>query len=178
MNFDYHPLVSLLDGVPSNESDCNPSNDSIRRYFERLTLLETIYEKLNIESNKKPSESVHHHPPLSTRENKNKLPSQIKHSTEQRIETKDETRNLLPTDSSNKIGIKNDSNKINIPLHMSIDVNKSITNKLLEMNVDGNGSVSSGKSSIKRRAPTAPHLSQNKNSHQLHHSNQKNQVSI
>ena len=32
------------------------SNDSIRRYFERLTLLETIYEKLNRESTKTPTE--------------------------------------------------------------------------------------------------------------------------
>ncbi len=31
------------------------------------------------------------------------------------------------------------------------------------MNVDGNGSISSSKSSIKRRAPTAPHISQNTN---------------
>ncbi|CAF5054699.1 unnamed protein product, partial [Rotaria socialis] len=35
------------------------------------------------------------------------------------------------------------------------------------MNVDGSGSISSGKSSIKRRAPTAPHISQNdKKKHQ------------
>ena len=31
------------------------------------------------------------------------------------------------------------------------------------MNVDGNGSIRSSKSSIKRRAPTAPHISQNNN---------------
>jgi hypothetical protein len=31
------------------------------------------------------------------------------------------------------------------------------------MNVDGNGSISSSKSSLKRRAPTAPHLSQKNN---------------
>jgi hypothetical protein len=31
------------------------------------------------------------------------------------------------------------------------------------MNVDGNGSISSSKSSRKRRAPTAPHIPPNKN---------------
>jgi hypothetical protein len=37
---------------------------------------------------------------------------------------------------------------------------KTIPTKYIEMNVDGAGSVSSGKSSSKRRAPIAPHLSQ------------------
>lgn len=46
---------------------------------------------------------------------------------------------------------------------MFIDTTKSISNKFLEMNVDGTGSISSSKSSIKRRAPTAPHISQNNN---------------
>ena len=41
------------------------NNDSIRRYFERLTLLETIYEKLNRESNKAPAETNNR--PVGTR---------------------------------------------------------------------------------------------------------------
>ena len=37
---------------------------------------------------------------------------------------------------------------------------KKMPNRFIEMNVDGNGSVSSNRSSLKRRAPTAPHVSQ------------------
>ncbi|CAF4679690.1 unnamed protein product, partial [Rotaria magnacalcarata] len=48
------------------------NNDSIRRYFERLTLLETIYEKLNIESNKTPIESMNH-PKILAQENVTEL---------------------------------------------------------------------------------------------------------
>ena len=48
----------MTPSAPPPSDDLKPnSNDSIRRYFERLTLLETIYEKLNMESNKTPVES-------------------------------------------------------------------------------------------------------------------------
>jgi len=72
-------LVEITPSAPPEESN-NNSNDSIRRYFERLTLLETIYDKLNIESNKTPLESVdhhhHHNQKFSTQENT------IQHSTQ------------------------------------------------------------------------------------------------
>lgn len=58
---EYRSLI-LIEIV--QESD-QQNNDSIRRYFERLTLLETIYEKLNRESNKAPTES--NHLPVATR---------------------------------------------------------------------------------------------------------------
>ena len=67
-----------------------------------MTLLETIYEKLNIESTK---------PPIETKEP------------------------IIPS-------------------------NKNISNRFIEMNVDGSGSTCSEKSSTKRRAPKAPHISQ------------------
>ena len=39
--------------LPDSSKETSQHNhESIRRYFERLTLLETIYEKLNIESNR------------------------------------------------------------------------------------------------------------------------------
>jgi hypothetical protein len=57
-----------IDITPTKEFEHN-NNESIRRYFERLTLLETIYEKLNIESNKTPVESIDHHQTISTQGN-------------------------------------------------------------------------------------------------------------
>ena len=57
-----------------------------------------------------------------------------------------------------------------------IDESKTKSNKFLEMNVDGNASMSSGKSSTKRRAPTAPHVWQYDKKHHLCHSN--NPVSL
>jgi hypothetical protein len=50
-------VLLLQDNIPlASKNDFSHQNpDSIRRYFERLTLLETIYEKLTMESNRKPS---------------------------------------------------------------------------------------------------------------------------
>ena len=84
---------------PAEDSN---TNASIRRYFERLTLLETIYAKLNIESNKKPAESIEHHPQkLATYENTTQ-PSQ---SQEKRIPIKEEVINRLPIPSPKKLGM-------------------------------------------------------------------------
>lgn len=47
--------LDVLPSAPVQESNSH-HNESIRRYFERLTLLETIYEKLNIESKKTPTD--------------------------------------------------------------------------------------------------------------------------
>jgi hypothetical protein len=84
---------------PAEELNQN-NNDSIRRYFERLTLLETIYEKLNIESNKKPVQSMDHQQKVSTQENT----IQPYHSPEKRIPMKEEVTNRLPISASNKSG--------------------------------------------------------------------------
>lgn len=145
---------------PAEELNQN-SDETIRRYFERLTLLETIYEKLNIESNKKPVESIdHHQQKLSIQENT----TQSYHSPEKRIPMKEEITNRLPISSPNKSGKKFWKKRNHFVLEIDfLDVNKSLVNKFVEMNVDGNGSISSSKSSIKRRAPTAPHISQNNN---------------
>ena len=83
---------------PAEESNSNNS-DSIRRYFERLTLLETIYAKLNNESNKKPEESIQQHPQKSPRHENTTQPYQ---SLEKRIPIKDEITNHLPISSPNK----------------------------------------------------------------------------
>jgi len=100
---DKNEQVDVKPSAPPCEQVITPQNDeSIRRYFERLTLLETIYEKLNIESTK---------PPIETKEP------------------------IIPS-------------------------NKNISNRFIEMNVDGSGSTCSEKSSTKRRAPKAPHISQ------------------
>ncbi|CAF4609599.1 unnamed protein product [Rotaria sp. Silwood1] len=156
----FNDETDITPSTPSNESNRNNNNDSIRRYFERLTLLETIYEKLNFESNKTPLEPINHHQQISTQENLNELSSlQKNRSIEKAIQTKDEIKNHSHTQSSNKS-----------------DTNKTIINKFIEMNVDGT-SVSSGKSSIKRRAPTAPHISLNDNKRQ-HHSNNSNMFTL
>ncbi|CAF0847476.1 unnamed protein product [Rotaria sordida] len=166
-NYPQHlnPFNDETDITPSNESDRNNNNDSIRRYFERLTLLETIYEKLNLESNKIPLGSTNHshQQQISTQENTNELSpssSQKNRSVEKQIQTKDEIKNHSHIHSSNKS-----------------NTNKTILNKFVEMNVDGNGSVSSGKSSIKRRAPTAPHISLNDKKNQ-HHPNNSNMFTL
>jgi hypothetical protein len=119
-----------------------------------LTLLETIYEKLNIESNKTPKESINHdHPKFSALQKTTESSPQNYRPNEKRMETKEDVRTHPPIYPKNKTESK----------------------KFLEMNVDGNSSVSSEKSSLKRRAPTAPHISQNgKNNH--HHQN--NPVSL
>ncbi|CAM4917460.1 unnamed protein product [Rotaria socialis] len=157
-----HRFLSSTDIAPSSESDRNANNDSIRRYFERLTLLETIYEKLNIESNKTPIESMNH-PKILAQENVTELSlssptiTQTNRPNEKQTGTTLDVRNYTRPYSSNKS-----------------DINKTILNKFIEMNVDGSGSISSGKSSIKRRAPTAPHISQNdkkKHQQQLDNSN-------
>ncbi len=57
--------IDITPSAPTKEFE----HESIRRYFERLTLLETIYEKLNIESNKTPVESIDHHQTISTQGN-------------------------------------------------------------------------------------------------------------
>jgi hypothetical protein len=87
-------LVDITPSAPPEESNHN-SNDSIRRYFERLTLLETIYDKLNIESNKTPLESIDddHHQKFST---------QKYQPVEKRMETKEEINHHPHTYSSNK----------------------------------------------------------------------------
>ncbi|CAF0872469.1 unnamed protein product [Adineta steineri] len=142
--------IDITPSAPSKELDQNNNNnESIRRYFERLTLLETIYEKLNIESNKTPLETKDHHENCSTQANTTESIPQKHSPVEKQIEIKQDIPNHSHTQSMNKI-----------------DTNKTKTNKFFEMNVDGNGSVSSGKSSIKRRAPTAPHITQNDNNHQ------------
>ncbi|CAF4340269.1 unnamed protein product, partial [Adineta steineri] len=142
--------MDITPSAPSKELDQNNhNNESIRRYFERLTLLETIYEKLNIESNKTPLETKDHHENFSTQANTTESIPQKHSPVEKQIEIKQDIPNHSHTQSMNKI-----------------DTNKTKTNKFFEMNVDGNGSVSSGKSSIKRRAPTAPHITQNDNNHQ------------
>ncbi|CAM4743302.1 unnamed protein product [Rotaria magnacalcarata] len=162
-----NPFDDETDITPSSESDRNANNDSIRRYFERLTLLETIYEKLNIESNKTPIESMNH-PKILTQENVTELSlssptiTQTIRPNEKQTGTTLDRRNYTRPYSSNKS-----------------DINKTILNKFIEMNVDGSGSVSSGKSSIKRRAPTAPHLSQNdKKKHQQQLNNNSNMFSL
>ncbi len=96
------PYFSLLDIQPSAppEESNQDSNDSIRRYFERLTLLETIYEKLNIESNKTPGESTNQEK-LSSEEN----PTQSHPSTDQRTETKEEVLHHSHPYSLKKLGI-------------------------------------------------------------------------
>jgi hypothetical protein len=96
-------LIDITPSAPPPPEESNPnSNDSIRRYFERLTLLETIYEKLNMESTKTPVESIDHHHPqkFSAQEN----PIQPYHPVEKRIETKEEIINHPQTYSSNKSG--------------------------------------------------------------------------
>lgn len=82
-------FVSLIDVIPSAppEDSNQNNNESIRRYFERLTLLETIYEKLNIESNKTPVQSI-----------------QQQKLTTQSVEIKEQNINHLHTSSSNKTG--------------------------------------------------------------------------
>jgi hypothetical protein len=128
--------IDITPSAPPEEShNNNNNNDSIRRYFQRLTLLETIYEKLNMESNKTPVESIDHQK-LTTQKNINQSSLKKYQPIEKRMETKEQIINHPHTYSSN-------------------------TNKFVEMNVDGNGSISSSKSSLKRRAPTAPHISQN-----------------
>lgn len=88
---------------PQPESLDQNNNDSIRRYFERLTLLETIYEKLNRESNKTPVESMdhhHQHQKFSTQDNT----TQPNHSPEKRIPIKEDITNRRPISSLNKSG--------------------------------------------------------------------------
>jgi hypothetical protein len=98
-------LIDVIPSAPPEESNHN-SNDSIRRYFERLTLLETIYEKLNIESNKTPSETMepHHHQKFSTKENTTQSSLQKYHPVEKRLGTKEEIINHSHTYVSNKSG--------------------------------------------------------------------------
>ena len=74
------------------------SNESIRRYFERLTLLETIYEKLNIESNKTPVQSNDHPQKPVTPEKTGKL----NYSPEKQNQEDISTRRL--TSTPNKSG--------------------------------------------------------------------------
>jgi hypothetical protein len=88
----------MTPSAPVQESEMN-SNDSIRRYFERLTLLETIYEKLNIESNKTPSESTDHHQTFSTQENTTEPSAQNYRCIEKPIE---ENRNYPHQHKSGK----------------------------------------------------------------------------
>ena len=61
----------------------------------------------------------------------------------------------------NRVRTSEKKEKHLLSIDLSLDNNKPLGNKFVEMNVDGNGSISSGKSSTKRRAPTAPHVSQN-----------------
>ncbi|CAF2544318.1 unnamed protein product [Rotaria sp. Silwood2] len=158
----FNDEIDIIPSIQSNESNRKNNNDSIRRYFERLTLLETIYEKLNFESNKTPLESINHHQKISTQENSSELSSssQKNRSVEKQIQINDETKNYSHIHSSIKS-----------------DANKAILNKFIEMNVDGTASVSSGKSSIKRRAPTAPHISLKDKKHQ-NHSNNSNMFTL
>jgi hypothetical protein len=92
-NILFSSLIDVTPSAPPEESDHN-TNDSIRRYFERLTLLETIYEKLNRESNKTPLESIDHQ----------KLSTQSYHSNEKRMEPKEDIVNHPLIYSPNKSG--------------------------------------------------------------------------
>lgn len=100
----------------------------------------------------------------------NKTPGES-NGHQQKSSTPEKTRptNFSPekknqADALNKPGEKF-LHEINLSLSNGlfyVDTTKTLSNKFLEMNVDGNGSISSSKSSIKRRAPTAPHISQHK----------------
>ncbi|UJR37809.1 hypothetical protein I4U23_030499 [Adineta vaga] len=137
----FHDETDIIPSAPPKETN-EHNQDSIRRYFERLTLLETIYEKLNIESNRTSIDSTEHHRHISKSGNITESIIQKHYSSEKHKE--DVPNHSHSASSSNRL-----------------DVNKTIPNRFFEMNVDGNSSVSSRKSSIKRRAPTAPHISQN-----------------
>ncbi|CAF1152230.1 unnamed protein product [Adineta ricciae] len=134
-----NPFHDETDVTPqdSSKETSQHNHESIRRYFERLTLLETIYEKLNIESNRTSA-----NPQISKSENITQKCYSFEKHKEEIID------HSYPSVSSNKP-----------------DTNKTIPSRIFEMNVDGNGSISSRKSSIKRRAPTAPHISQNNEHH-------------
>lgn len=81
---------------PPPEDLKSNSNESIRRYFERLTLLETIYEKLNIESNKTPVQSNGHHQKPVTPE---KTTGQLNYSQEKQNHENISSRRLTSTPS-------------------------------------------------------------------------------
>ncbi|CAF1130551.1 unnamed protein product [Didymodactylos carnosus] len=163
--FDNHEQSGNISNGTKPKTDGN-NTDSIRRYFERLTLLETIYEKLNHESLKSSSimtttETVATNPATTHIKNEeknkkkveqipeklqeleydgNKSPNKKYRRLEKRVETREEIIDYTYSPSK----YNDDKN---------VSTNKPQQAPFREMNVD-----EVHKSSLKRKAPKAPHI--------------------
>ena len=80
------PCVDIVPSAPQQDAEPQ-SNESIRRYFERLTLLETIYDKLNMEATKSTPESIDQPHRFSPYDYSTELPAQKYRMVDSRRET-------------------------------------------------------------------------------------------